>query len=361
VITDEPRRVPDVSRIAVLRANGIGDFLMILPALQAVRRAYPAAQITLLGAEWLPSFLHGRPGPWHEVVVAPPFPGLPGRPTGDRTGDDLGRFLDRHAGRYDIVLQLHGGGRTSNPFVKRLRPRVSAGACAADAEPLDRCIPYADARHEILRWLEVVRMVGATGPDDVLGLRPVLTVTDRDVEEASAAPSDRPLIALHVGARDPRRCWLPERFAELGTRLAEELNAHLVLVGGPDDVQASAQVRRLCSAPVLDLSGQLSLGGTLGVLKRSALSVGNDSGVRHLASAVEIPTLGFFWIGNVASFGPLVGTSDETLVACRVTCPVCGKRQIEDRCPHNASFLDEITVDAAYDKARSLLGRMDPI
>ena len=70
-------KVEDVERIAVLRANGIGDFLMIVPALHALRRAYPEAEITVLGDTWLPSFLAGRPGPWDAAVVVPACTGHP--------------------------------------------------------------------------------------------------------------------------------------------------------------------------------------------------------------------------------------------------------------------------------------------
>ena len=67
--------VPGVERIAVLRANSIGDFVLVLPALQALRAAYPAARITYLGSSWHPELLAGRPGPW---IGSSRYPGLPG-------------------------------------------------------------------------------------------------------------------------------------------------------------------------------------------------------------------------------------------------------------------------------------------
>jgi len=68
--------VPDVERIGVLRAGGVGDFLFTVPALQALRAAYPDAEIVLLGAPWLPTFTDGRPGPWNRTVVVPPSQGV---------------------------------------------------------------------------------------------------------------------------------------------------------------------------------------------------------------------------------------------------------------------------------------------
>src|SRR4051794_21873586 len=113
--------VPDVRRLAVLRANSIGDLLVVLPALTALRRAYPQAELTVIGSPWLPGLLDGRPGPWDRAVVAPRYPGLLGTSPDAGVDDAVRRAV---AGlrdeRYDLVLQLHGGGRTSNAFVRAL-------------------------------------------------------------------------------------------------------------------------------------------------------------------------------------------------------------------------------------------------
>src|SRR6266851_7516846 len=77
------KRVPGVRRIAVLRANALGDFIFALPALEALRAAYPQAEIVLLAKKWHATFLQGRPGPVDRVVVVPPYPGVseePGTP-----------------------------------------------------------------------------------------------------------------------------------------------------------------------------------------------------------------------------------------------------------------------------------------
>ena len=179
----------------------------------------------------------------------------------------------------------------------------------------------------------MVALVGATAPADVADLKPRLAVTERDLAEADPQ-TDTPLIAMHLGARDPRRRWPVSRFAELADRLVAGTAAEIVLVGGPPDAALTSAFTERCHAPIRDLTGKLSLGATLGVLARSTLFIGNDSGPRHLASAVGIPTLGFFLDVNVPTFGPLVGDTDEVLAA---------------------SCLTAISVDAAYRRALALL------
>src|SRR3954469_1207927 len=101
--------VDDVRSIVVLRANGIGDFVVAIPALEALRAAYPDARITYLGLPWHVELLEGRPGPWDVVEAVPPSPNLiAGGEVDDERIDD---FLRRHrAERYDLAVQLHGGG-----------------------------------------------------------------------------------------------------------------------------------------------------------------------------------------------------------------------------------------------------------
>ncbi len=66
--------------------------------------------------------------------------------------------------RFDLAVQLHGGGSNSNPFTERLGARITAGARAKDAPPLDINVPYTFFQHDVLRWLEVVAAVGAHRP-----------------------------------------------------------------------------------------------------------------------------------------------------------------------------------------------------
>src|SRR3954447_6724948 len=133
--------VDDVRSIVVLRANGIGDFVVAIPALDALRAAYPDARITYLGLPWHPELLEGRPGPWDDVDTVPPYPNMIAGAAVDQGRIDA--FIETHRGRhYDLAVQLHGGGGNSNPFLQRLGARVTVGACDTDAPPLDRWVRY---------------------------------------------------------------------------------------------------------------------------------------------------------------------------------------------------------------------------
>jgi len=242
-----------VRRIGVLRCNALGDYLMATPALAALRHTFPQAELTLLAGAWHAEFLSGRPGPVDRVLVVPRVAGLAGQPAGAPPQGALPQFLaEARAYRYDLAVQLHGGGAASNPLVRALGARWSIGLQAENAAPLDATVPYRYYQSEVFRFLEVVALVGAAGPPEY----PELAVSEH--ERAAAAhllADDGPWVALHAGAGDPRRRWAPERFAALADRLAAA-GVRPVLVGSPADTPASTAVRSHATTPVHDLTGR---------------------------------------------------------------------------------------------------------
>jgi ADP-heptose:LPS heptosyltransferase len=346
-------KVEDVRRIVVLRANGIGDFVVAVPALEALRAAYPGARITYLGLPWHAELLPGRPGPWDDVAMVPPYPGMIGGREPDAATIDA--FFDEHrAFGYDLAVQLHGGGRHSNPFVERLGARVTAGARDTNAPPLDRWVRYAYYQHEVLRFLEVVALVGAPP----VSVEPRLALTAADVRHAEEALpiSPQPLVVLHPGASDPRRRWPAESFAQAARALGER-GCRVVVVGsGPDDARAATHIAEVSDA--VDLVGALDMQAMTGMLARARLVVANDSGPRHLGAALGTPTVGIYWVGNVINAGPLLRARHRVAVAFRNDCPVCGVDQSmlgSERCPHDDSFVADVTVDEVLGHAIDLL------
>ena len=313
--------VKDVRKLAVLRANAIGDYLVSLPALEALGAAYPQAELVLLGAGWHTGFLAGRPGPVDRCVPVPPTVGVrddqpPAPPA------EVDRFFARmRTERFDLAVQLQGGGRHSNPFLRRLGARVTAGSQAPNAPPLDRTVPYTRDQHEIHRFLEVVGLVGATP----VTLEPRLQVTAADRAEAAGRPcrgrsaaghpasrGERPAAALAGGAAGGGReragpqggspgCGRHGDRAPLVDRLLDRLDGHPA-----------------------DLAGRLGLGGLAGLLVQATLLVGNDSGPRHLAAAVGTATVAVYWCVSLGSYGPLYRARHRAPTAWRLHCPVCG-------------------------------------
>ncbi len=333
-------RESQVRKIAVLRANAIGDLLFALPAIGAVRSAYPEAEIVLLAARWHEAFLTGRPGPVDRVVPIPPSRGVRGEPDVDEDPGELERFFAAMVEEeFDLALQMHGGGRYSNPFMHRLEARLTAGARTEDAPALDRWVRYAYLQPEVLRWLEVASLVGARTAE----LEPHVAVTEGDLSEAHRAlgHGQTALAVLHPGAIDARRRWPAEKFAAVGDALAAE-GAAVLVTGTEAEREVTRTVIAAMDAEAHDLSGRLSLGGLAGLLSLCRVVVSNDSGPLHLAAAVGTRTAGIFWGINMVNTAPLTRARHRALVSWRFDCPTCGHSSLRGGCGHRPSFVYEV-------------------
>ncbi|MFC4020955.1 glycosyltransferase family 9 protein [Micromonospora sp. GCM10011542] len=354
-------RVPDVERIAVLRANALGDFIFVLPALDSLRAAYPRAEIVLLGAPWHAKLWRDRPGPVDRVLVVPPAPGIrhpePGEP--ESAMDDF--VTAAGSERFDLAVQVHGGGANSNPLISSLGARVTAGLRAEDAPPLDRWIRYVYYQHEVIRYLEVVALVGAPATTIV----PALAVTDADRVEAARVlgPPARVRVALHPGATDTRRRWPADRFAEVARELHGD-GYEVLVTGTPSEREVVDRVVAAAGVPVRPQVGTLSLGGLAGCYADCALVVSNDTGPLHLAAAVGAPTVGIYWVGNFITVANPLRGRHRPISSWTVHCPVCGvdctpgiypHRPGDGECPHRDSFVVDVPTVEVLEAARELL------
>jgi ADP-heptose:LPS heptosyltransferase len=357
-----------------------------------LKQTYPDASLVLLGKAWHRAFLHERPGPVDRVVMLPRVPGV-GAPLAVPDGGAAGEpaaaanmsptaaaattattaaatpattdpaiegFIDAMRGEaFDLALQMHGGGRYSNPFLLRCAAGLTVGACTPDAQPLDRWIAYREPTQRRLMLLEIAGLAGAylqTLPQ--FQLQPELAVTASDRREAAAVvPPERGerLVVLQPGSTDPRRCWPAPAFAEIGDRLAR-MGARVALNGSPDERPLLDDVARRMHQPAIRLAGRLGLGGLCGLLERAAVLVSNDTGPLHLALALGVPSVGIFWLTNLIEGMPLRPSALHAALSVRTHCPVCGQDNVTARCAHDPSFVADVGIDEVFALACAALG-----
>lgn len=334
--------------------------LFAVPALHAVHAAYPDAEITVLTSA-SGRVLDGRL-PFRVRVLELPWIAGVHEAVGARRDD--GFLTALVAERFDLALQLHGGGRNSNPFLLRLGAAHTVGMRTPDAPELERTIDYVYYQHEVMRYLEVAALAGA----EPVVLEPELRVLPGDADAADAvlaalgaqADAESPLVAMHPGATDPRRRWPADRFAQVAAALADD-GARVVVIGDDGERELGDAV---CSAAasdrVIDLAGRLGLPALIGLLARAELFVGNDSGPRHIAQAVGAPTASIYWYGNVINASPLSRGEHRLRMSVRNRCPVCGADQsnvgwTSEFCGHRVSFVADVRADDVLADARELL------
>jgi ADP-heptose:LPS heptosyltransferase len=363
---------PDVSRIALLRGGGLGDLMFALPAVPALKAAYPGSTVTLLGTPLHRTLISETHSPVDDVMVLPFAEGV--RP-GTEDASALGEFFDDARTRnFDLAVQLHGGGRFSNAFLLRLGARHSVGSATPDAAPLERTLPYTFYQHEPMRALEVAGLAGARPVALEAELRPLERFVAQLPTIAGPAlpPAGTPLLVIHPGASDPRRRWPAARFGAVA-REAADGGCQVLVIGdrseaGLADEVVAAAVGPAAGTPtwagsnrVASLAGRLRLGELAALLARAQAVLANDSGPRHLAQALGTPTVGIYWAGNALTSAPLGRGRHRIHLSWVTRCPACGADVTQvgwttPRCPHDDCLVAGIGPEDVYPDVRSLLG-----
>ena len=292
-----------VGRIAVLRAlPGLGDLLCAVPALRAVRAAHPDAVVTLVGlraATWLPIVY---PELVDDVLVIDAWPGLP-----ETRGSALeaSRFLTRaRARRFDLALQLHGSGNASNLLLGVLGARCNVGSrpTHGPVPPPGRFITYEERGHEIHRLLRVTCAAGAPSRGTAIGWSSSPLELPR--------PLTRPLragalfVVLHPGASIEARRHDPRLFTEVGRALAAR-GVRPVVTGSGDERDLTRLVAHAVGPAAIDLGGLTDLQQLAAVVGAAIGVVTNDTGVSHLAAALEVPSVVLFSVSDARRWAPL--------------------------------------------------------
>jgi ADP-heptose:LPS heptosyltransferase len=263
--------------VLVLRALGIGDLLVAVPALRGLRNAFPNDRITLAAPGWL-----------RDLV---PLTGAV-----DRLLPTAGLGALRWRGEQPAVaVNLHGRGPESIADLRTAEPaRVLAHQhphFPGIAGP-----PWREDTHEVARWCDLLSWYGIRAdPNDLALASPPVP---------SAAPG---AVVVQPGAKAPSRRWPPERFAVVAGRLAEA-GHRVVVTGGPEDrVLAETVARQAGLSPEAVLAGRSDLAGLAALVAGAALVVSNDTGVGHLATAYGTPSVLLFGPTPPTRWGPPAG------------------------------------------------------
>lgn len=292
-------------RVLLVRLRLIGDVVFTTPAIRALRRRFPDADITYLVELGAAPVVAANPHLSSVVAVA--------RTGGARrVADDLRLARRLRAARFDVAIDFHGGPRSAwLTWASRAPVRVGY-----DVAGRTWMYTHVVARPRVLRgghsvenqWalLAAFDPAFSTPPDPVRDR--VEMAVDPAAREAVAGrlvdlgvPSGSQLIVLHVSAGNPFRRWPEGSFAGLAAALAGGGPRRWVLLtGGPSDRDAVARVlgeaRRLAGADagrILD-GEDLTLTELRAVMDRAALFVGGDSGPLHVAATSDVPIVGLY-------------------------------------------------------------------
>jgi ADP-heptose:LPS heptosyltransferase len=187
------------------------------------------------------------------------------------------------------------------------------------------------ARHAVDHYLRaIIPILDHTLTDEERQPRLYLTAHDRSAARRllrawGLSPANL-LVTLHVGGDgfNGRKRWAPRRFADVANALIERFGAHVILLGGNEDVALSEEVGALIPRSATVAAGRTSLKETGALIEMSALFIGNDSCPLHIAAAVGTPAVGIFGPSNVEQFQPIGKKSyRQRIVHSDLPCAPC--------------------------------------
>ncbi|HEX8038347.1 MAG TPA: glycosyltransferase family 9 protein [Chryseosolibacter sp.] len=283
------RKMQSVYRIAIFRALYLGDMLCIIPAVRAIRKAFPHAEITLIGLPWQEGFRDRFSKYLDRFISFPGWPGLPEQPLNSQATVEF--LLSIRSLRFDLVFQMQGDGDITNSMCMLWNAKKVCGLRKAGGYGPDEALfPVSeDGEHEILRFLKLTRAAGI--PDDGSHLEFPITGEERCrywqiAEGAGLSPNG--YVCVHAGARDIRRRWSVDKFAFIASRIALQ-GYSIVLTGSQDEEDLLSRLQRQIETPVLNIVesfGHLGAGELAAIIESAALLVSNDTGVSHLSAAL---------------------------------------------------------------------------
>jgi heptosyltransferase-2 len=327
--------------VLAVRFSSIGDVLLTTPLLRALRRRHPAARITVLTKLVHAPLLSHNPHVTHVI-------GIPA----DRGTMSL--VAELRSNRYTHMLDLHDSIRS-----RILRLLVPGRWTSYPKHRMARAMLirtkkswYRDSRSVAERYFDAARDLDVA-PD---GAPPDLFLSPEAVREAadwlaeSRLALERPLIALAPGAAHATKRWPLEHWHALVRRIVAE-GFDIVLVGGTDDVPVGHALAANSGGRVVNGAGQFGLQGTGAVLQRARVVVSGDTGVMHMATAVERPVVALFG-PTVQPFGFFPYTPRAEVLELALACRPCSSKG-SARCPlGHHRCLGDLGPDLVFDAVR---------
>jgi ADP-heptose:LPS heptosyltransferase len=258
--------------LLALRALGIGDFATAVPALRALRRAFPRHELVLATPAALTPLVAAT-GAVDRIFATAPYVRGP--------IDSLNWTGPRPA----VAVNLHGKGPQSHRALFATDPVQFIGY-AQPAAHWPEGPAWSDEEHEVDHWCRLLRWYGIRADSADLALDP-----------PPAVPAWADAVVLHPGASSPERRWPVPRFAALARRLTAS-GYRVLISGSPREAAEAYQVAAGAGLPrSAVLAGRTDVGALAALVAHAGLVICGDTGVAHLATA--------YGTRSVLLFGPM--------------------------------------------------------
>ncbi|WP_435627057.1 lipopolysaccharide heptosyltransferase II [Candidatus Ferrigenium straubiae] len=335
-----------MQKILVIAPSWVGDCMLMQPMLMRLGQRHPGCLIDVFAPPWTEKLLRQMPEV-HDVIINP-FPhGALNLAARHRVGKQL------RAARYDQAIVLPNSWKSALvPFFARIPLRTgfvgeSRYILLNDARRLDK--------HKLPLMVERFAQLAEDTRGEIPRplANPKLTVSEAQRDAAQQKLNltlDRPVAAFCPGAEyGPAKRWPAAYYANIAQRLGQHGYA-IWLIGSPKDRHAAEEINQLAEGQCINLCGRTDLGDAIALLSCARLVISNDSGLMHLAAALDRPMIALFGSSSPQFTPPL--SAKAQVVKLDIECSPCFKRE----CPFgHFHCMTKLTPDMVWDRLTHII------
>lgn len=355
-----PKNPVKINKILMVKFWGIGNLVMIIPLIKAVKKQHPHAELTFLTLRGNETLLNPVEELDHLISFHP-------RGLFSTCLRLLRIITEVREQRFDLILDFEQFVRTTSIIAGLAGAQQTIGFKTdgqARSTLYNVKVPYRKGRHMSLAYGDIVRCAGI----NTHGIQPlevprVEAFEERAISFLHSLPSGKgPIVALHVGSGDnfPGRRWPAKNFGKLARLLTESMDARCVITGTEPEFELGFECEDAAGVPVTNAIGTFDILTFIELLARVDLLVTNDTAPAHIGSALGIPLIAFYGPNTPDLYGPLhvQSRSFYTPLACSPCLTNMNAKTSRCRIP---SCILGISVDEVFDAAKALLDGVDPL
>lgn len=297
--------VPTLTKILVIDVAGIGDLMLAVPAIRALRKGYPSSYIAVLTSPRCVDILKGCPY-INDIFT-------------------LKSLIYLRKMRFDIAVNLYQlfsflGAIKIMWLLRFIKPKITAGR-NTDGKGNFFMFKVADSlnnltyRHEVEITLDLVTLIGAK----LDGTHLELWLDKYEQGKADAllevyGIQQNILVGLNPGSYQSPKRWDVKHFAKVGKYIIDRYNAAILIFGDCKDKLIADRLSSNINNRCIVLAGKLNLKYTAAIISRCRLFITNDTGLMHIAVALGVPVIAIFGPSNPDRFGPYDRTDGKYIV-----------------------------------------------
>lgn len=334
-----------IGNILIRGTNWIGDAILTIPAVESIRKTYPQAHLAVLAKPWVADIYRLFTRIDEVIIYKPEYDNVPGVLR-------LAQALKKR--QFDLAILLQNAIEAAIIALAAGIPRRAGynsdgrGILLTHSVRRNREIKK---MHQTDYYLEMVKALGCAAVDREMHLEAKISRDEAQqiIQKYIAAPQNK-IIGIAPGATyGPAKRWFPARFAAVADNISRIFPGNIVLLGGPADTDTAEEVRRLSQAKLINLAGKTSLAEAVHLISQCRLFLSNDSGLMHVAGALNIPTIAIFGSTNPATTSPI--GSRSVVIRREVSCSPC----LKETCPDDFRCMELITVEDVWQAAQKIL------